>query len=64
MKAATVISVLLRLLITMPIWYYLLYKVLQLVEATELMWFLFWVYMPVAAIAAVIDTVVSKADKK
>jgi hypothetical protein len=33
--------------ITTPIWYYLLYQILKAVEATELMWFLFWVYVPV-----------------
>lgn len=36
----------LSLLITQPIWFYLLYKILQSVEATDLMWFLYWVYVP------------------
>lgn len=34
------------LFITMPIWFYLLYKVLLAVNATELMWFLYWAYVP------------------
>lgn len=39
--------IILSLLITLPIWFYLLYKILKAVNATELMMFLFWIYMPV-----------------
>lgn len=41
-KIAGVIGIFL----TMPIWFYLLYKILVLVNASELMWFLFWIYVP------------------
>jgi hypothetical protein len=41
------ISLFCRLAIILPIWYYLLYQILRRVEATDLMWFLFWVYVPV-----------------
>ena len=33
--------------VTIPIWFYLLYQILVRVQATELMFFLFWVYVPV-----------------
>lgn len=33
-------------LLTQPIWYYLLYQILIRVQATQLMMFLFWVYLP------------------
>ena len=42
------------LCITTPIWYYLLYQVLVRVNASELMWFLFWIYFPVGVIAPLI----------
>ena len=29
-----------------PMFYYIAYQVLLRVQATELMWFLFWVYVP------------------
>jgi hypothetical protein len=32
--------------INLPIWFYLLYRILQAVGASELMWFLYWVYVP------------------
>ena len=45
---------LLTLFITMPIWYYLIYKILTLVVATELMWFLYWVYLPIGITAQIL----------
>ena len=42
----------LGLFVTLPIWYYLLYKVLQMVGATELMWFLYWIYVPAGFLVA------------
>ena len=39
-------------LITLPIWLYLVYKILQMVGATELMWFLYWIYIPASFFGA------------
>jgi len=41
------IWIIVSLLVVMPIWFYLLYQILVAVEANELMWFLYWVYVPV-----------------
>ena len=46
-----------RTLVTQPIWYYLLYKILQAVEASDLMWFLYWVYFPVGIILIMVETI-------
>lgn len=46
MKAMSTIASLLTVVITLPIWFYLLYQVLVRVEASELMFFLFWIYLP------------------
>jgi hypothetical protein len=54
MKASKVITVILWLFVVCPIWYYLFYKVLEAVKASELMWFLFWVYVPVAIVCGLI----------
>lgn len=37
---------LIALLVVLPIWYFLLYRILDAVHANELMWFLYWVYVP------------------
>jgi len=45
------VALILSLLITMPIWYYLLYKILIAVNATDLMWFLYVAYIPVGFVS-------------
>lgn len=57
MNKGKVITLIAGLLITGPIWYYLLYKILEAVKATELMWFLYWVYVPAAIVLGVIAKV-------
>lgn len=64
MKAMRIISTLLGLLIVAPIWYWLLYQVLTRVQASELMWFLYWVYVPVAVFAGLLLKIVDGAEKK
>ena len=54
MKFAKGIAGTLAFLVTIPIWYYLLYKILQSIGATELMWFLFWIYVPVGILISVL----------
>lgn len=52
--AALIVSALLRILVMLPIFYWLMYKVLVAVNATELMWFLFWLYVPIGILTAMI----------
>ena len=47
--------------ITQPIWYYLLFKILQAIGASDLMWFLYWVYLPVGLLLAIVNAIVSSA---
>lgn len=59
MKAWTALT--LRAFLTLPIWFYLVYKILLAVDATELMWFLFWVYVPTSLlVASMTDMAVKK----
>lgn len=44
----------------LPIWFYLLYQVLVRVNASELMWFLYWVYVPVALLVAAIQNMLEE----
>jgi hypothetical protein len=34
------------------IWFYLLYQILQMVHASDLMWFLYWIYVPVSLVVS------------
>ena len=45
---------LLGLFVSIPIWYYLVYQILIRVHATELMMFLFWIYVPVTLLVQIL----------
>ena len=47
----------LSVVVVAPIWYYLLYQILVRVNASELMFFLYWVYLPTTLIAGIISKV-------
>lgn len=49
------------LCITGPIWFYLMYVVLSAAHVDRLVWFLYWVYVPVTIILTIIGKV---ADSK
>lgn len=54
MKRAKLMGNVIGLLVVTPIWYYLLYKILRAVNASELMMFLFWVYFPAGLLLRVL----------
>lgn len=54
MKTSKLVGLLGWLFITLPIYLYLLYKILEAVQATELMWFLYWAYLISATILGLI----------
>lgn len=56
------IAGILQIFVTLPIWFYLLYQILVRVQATELMFFLFWVYFPVGILAAIINAIAVSKD--
>lgn len=57
MKKLKIISGLLAVFVTLPIWFYLLHEVLERVNATELMWFLYWAYWPVSIFVVLISKI-------
>lgn len=46
--------------LTIPIWLYLLFRILVAIEATPVMWLLFWVYVPAAIIVRIIQSIIEK----
>ncbi len=47
----------LSILVTSPIWYYLLYQILKAVNASDVMWLLYWIYLPVGIVSAILKGV-------
>ena len=56
-KALKVIIGLLGILVTVPISLYLQYQILKRVDASELMWFLFWVNLPMILLIQIISKI-------
>jgi hypothetical protein len=53
-----------RLVIVAPIAWYLYYKVLVMIDATELMWFLFWMWLPISLLLIGLEKMVGKGENK
>jgi hypothetical protein len=58
-----IVSGLIALFVTMPIWFFLLFRVLEAVNANELMWFLYWVYLPASLFVSVINKIIDEEIK-
>ena len=56
-------GLLIQVCISFPIWFFLIYKILESIQASELIWFLFWVYVPITVVGALIAKLVED-DKK
>ena len=54
---------LLVIFIAWPISFYLWYNMLKLVGASELMWFLFWAYVPAVLLASIIGVIAQEQKK-
>ena len=48
-----------------PIWFYLLYRILEAAGASNVMWLLFWIYVPASFVMGVLArTLESLAEEK
>jgi hypothetical protein len=56
-KRLRILSGILAVFCTTPIWFYLLHWMLERSGAGDLQWFLFWVYVPVLLFVAILKTV-------
>ena len=50
--------------ITLPIWFYLVYTMLCAIHPDRLVWILFWIYVPVNLLVAILSAIVTANDKK
>ena len=59
-----VIAGLIAIFIQLPIWFYIVYYILEKVNASELVWFLFWLYAPASFFVHTVAYLVKKSTKK
>lgn len=50
----------LTVFVTMPIWFFLLYRILEAVNASELMWFLYCAYVPTSILVGVLTKAIEE----
>ena len=60
MKATIIVLTLL----TLSIWLYLLHSILTVVKASELMWFLYYIYVPVSLFTTTLIQTIKKEQEK
>lgn len=63
MKPAQIANILLSFLVTLPIWYYLVYVMLSAAHPDRLVWFLFWTYVPVGLFCRVLSELTTPSQK-
>jgi hypothetical protein len=63
MNKARIIAGVLTVCLSLPIWFYLFYKILETVNASELMWFLYWIYVPTALLASILSRIAEGEQK-
>ncbi|MCK5614620.1 hypothetical protein KAR91_72820 [Candidatus Pacearchaeota archaeon] len=51
---ARILAAILSLAVSLPVFMYLFHSILVKIDATELEFFLFWIYLPCTALSAVI----------
>lgn len=51
---AGIIGAVVGICITTPMWFYLLYWILSQLNPDRLVWFLYWMYVPITVIAQIL----------
>lgn len=46
----------------LPIWLYVLHYILTAIEASEFVWFLFWIYVPVSIVGRILGAQLEKGE--
>ena len=63
MNKKTKVSIILSLLIELPIWFYLIYWILFQLHPDRLIWFLFYIYVPVVIITSILSKIIAEGEK-
>jgi len=54
---------LLGLFVVLPIWFFLLYTILSAIHPDRLVWFLFWVYVPLGVLMGIFEKLTKGISK-
>ena len=48
-------TAMIRMMVTLPMWYVLLFGIIGRIDAPNWLWILFWVYMPVGVLLSIAE---------
>lgn len=60
MRTLRLVSAMISVAVTGPIWLYVLYQVLVAIRATEVTWLLFWVYCPATVVVMTLQVLAAR----
>jgi hypothetical protein len=63
MKGLKIFTGVVGMCITLPIWFYLIYSILCAIHPDRLVWFLFWVYVPLTFLVAFMQKIIDASEK-
>lgn len=58
-QGVALVTGLLYILLSGPMWFWILYQILLRVNASELMWFIYWAYVPVSLVVGILGMIVT-----
>jgi hypothetical protein len=64
MKKSTIVAIILALFVELPIWFFLIYFILSRLSPDRLVWFLFWVYVPVVILNSILAKIAGEKDNE
>lgn len=64
MKTVKVILGILTVFVHLPVWWFLIYSILKAINPDRLVWFLFYTYVPLGFLLAIIGVITDKAFEK
>jgi len=63
MNKSKLIAAILLLCITLPIWFYLMYVLLKSAQVDRLVWFLYWIYVPLSLFVQILYKIGEAQDE-
>lgn len=62
MKKSEIMAVFLSILVILPIWLFLLYNILSYIQPDRLVWFLYYMYVPLTFLSGILSGIVAKIE--
>jgi len=60
MNKLKIINAIVTTFLLLPIWLYLVYSLLSAINASDIQWFLFWIYVPLHLFVSFVSSILSK----